>query len=118
MQNLIELEKEGWNALSTEGDAGRKFYNSILRDDAIMVFPGGMLLVGKENILDSLAAQPWESFQIENPQVISLSENSVVLIYKVTAKRENSDPYEALISSTYAKRDGEWKLVHHQQTPV
>ena len=117
MQDLIEIEEQGWLALSSAGEASKKFYNSVLRDDAIMLFPGGTLIDGKEKILASLAAQPWKSFQIEEPQVISLSENAGVLIYRVTAQREGSDPYVALISSTYVLSDGTWKLVLHQQTP-
>jgi hypothetical protein len=82
-----------------------------------MLFPSGMLIDGKEKILESLAAQPWKSFQIEEPQVVSLSENAGVLVYRVTARREGSDPYVARISSTYVLNDGTWKLVLHQQTP-
>jgi len=118
MQDLIELEKQGWEALSSKGEASKKFYSSVLRDDALMLFPSGMLIDGKEKILESLAAQPWKSFQIEEPQVISLSENAAVLVYRVTAQREGGDPYIALISSTYVLSDGAWKLVLHQQTPV
>lgn len=118
MQDLIELENLGWQALSSPGEAGKKFFKSVLRDDAVMLFPGGMLIAGKENILNSLAAQPWDSFQIEEPQVIALSENSKALLYKVTAQREGSEPYIALINSTYVFGDGTWWLVLHQQTPI
>jgi len=117
MQDLIELEEQGWQALSSEGEASKKFYSSVLCDDAIMLFPGGILMNGKEEILASLAAQPWRSFQIEELQVIFLSENAGVLIYRVTAQREGSAPYVALISSTYIRSDGTWKLILHQQTP-
>lgn len=116
MQDLIELEEQGWLALSSEGEASKKFYSSVLHNDVIVLFPGGMLINGKEKILESLAAQPWKSFQIEEPQVISLSENAGVLIYRVTAQREGSDPYVALITSTYLLSDGTWKLILHQQT--
>jgi hypothetical protein len=118
MQDLIELEEQGWQALSIEGDAGKKFYRSVLREDAIMLFPGGLIIDGKQNILESFSAQPWKSYHIEEMQVISLSENAAVLVYKVTAQREGRDPYVALISSTYARSDKTWKLVVHQQTPV
>jgi hypothetical protein len=118
MEELIELEEQGWQARSTEGDAARKFYNSVLRDDAIMVFPGGLLIDGKQNILESFSAQPWKSFHIEEMQVVSLSEDAAVLVYKVTAQREGKDPYVALMSSTYARSQGTWKLVVHQQTLV
>jgi hypothetical protein len=118
MQDLIELEEQGWQALSSELEASKKFYSSVLRDDAIMLFPCGMLIHGKEKILESLATQPWKSFQIEEMQAISLSDNAGVLLYKVTAQREGSNPYVALISSTYVLSDGTWKLVLHQQTPA
>jgi hypothetical protein len=35
MQDLIELEEQGWRALSTGGDAAKEFYDSLLTDDAI-----------------------------------------------------------------------------------
>jgi hypothetical protein len=100
------------------GEASKKFYSSLLRDDAVMLFPGGMLIDGREKILKSLAAQPWKSFQIEEPRVILLSESAGVLIYRVSAQREDSDPYVAFINSTYVLSDGMWKLVFHQQTLV
>jgi hypothetical protein len=118
MQDLIELEEQGWQALSSAGEASKKFYSAVLRDDAIMLFPSGMLIHGKEKILESLAAQPCKSFQIQELQAISLSNNAGVLVYRVTAQREGSEPYVALISSTYVLSDGTWKLVLHQQTPV
>lgn len=118
MQDLVKLEEQGWQALSSKGDAAKKFYGSLLTDDAIMVFPDGMLIEGREKILESMGAQPWKSFQMEEPHVISLAENAGVIVYRVTAQREGSNTYVALISSTYALREGKWKLVVHQQTPV
>jgi uncharacterized protein (TIGR02246 family) len=118
MNELLKIEKEGWHALSTNGDVAKTFYRSLLCEDAMMVFPGGMVLVGKEKILESFATQPWDTFQIENAQVLELSETASILVYQVTARRGKSEPYEALISSTYVYRDGSWMLAHHQQTPV
>ena len=87
-------------------------------DDATIVFSGGIRISGKEKILESLATQPWKSFQIEDPQVISLSENAEVVVYRVTAQREGSEAYVAFISSTYVLNNGTWKLILHQQTPL
>lgn len=118
MQELIELEKQGWRALSSEGEAGKDVYSSVLAEDAVMLFPGGILIDGKENILESIGSQPWESFEIEDPRVIRLSEDAGVLAYKVSAQREGSDLYVALVSSIYVLDQGTWRLVFHQQTPV
>jgi hypothetical protein len=117
MHEILELEERGWRALATQGEAGKKFYASVLRDDAVMLFPGGMQIEGRDSILDSLGAQPWESFNIENPKVVSLTSNAATLLYKVTAQRKDSEQYVALISSTYV-RDKTWQLVVHQQTPI
>ena len=117
MNELIELERQGWKALSTEGDAGREFYSSVLREDAVMLLPGGIFINGRENILQSFGSQPWDTFEIENPKVVSLTSNARTLAYRVTAHREGNQPYVAQVSSTYV-RDHSWKLVVHQQTPV
>lgn len=84
----------------------------------MVVFPGGLRLAGKEKMLESFAAQPWDTFELEDVRGLALAEQAGVLVYKVTARRGKDDPYEALICSTCVFRDGSWKLVHHQQTPV
>lgn len=117
MKELFDLEQKGWQALSREGEAGKRFYEFILREDAVMLLPNGMRIEGRERILQSFGTQPWKTFQIENAKVISLSVNAATLVYRVTAQREGGQPYEALVSSTYV-RDRKWQLVVHQQTPV
>ena len=47
-----------------EGEAGQKFYASILREDAVMLFPGGMRIDGREHILQSLGSQPWRRLKL------------------------------------------------------
>lgn len=117
MEELVELEKKGWQALSMEVGAGKRFYEAILREDAVMLFPNGIRIEGKERILNSLGAQPWKTFHIENVKVVSLSANAATVVYRVTAQREGMHTYSALVSSTYV-RDRKWRLVVHQQTPV
>ena len=117
MHEIVELEERGWRALATEGNAGRTFYASVLREDAVMLLPGGLFIQGREPILESLGVQPWESFRIEGAQVLRLTDGAATLVYKVTAQRKGSPPYIARISSTYV-REQDWKLVVHQQTPA
>jgi hypothetical protein len=116
MDELLGLEQQGWQALSSPGDAGKRFYASVLRHDAVMLFPGGMRIVGRDRILDSLGSQPWESFRIEDARTVALLADAATLTYKVTAQRQGQAGYVALIASTYVRDDGQWKLVVHQQT--
>ena len=118
MRELIDLEEQGWRALSTTGDTARNFYGRVLREDAVMLFPGNLRIVGRAAILDSLAAQPWESFHLGNVASVPLSADAATVFYEVTARREAGAPYSALVSSTYARSARGWQLVVHQQTPV
>ena len=116
MDDLLDLEKQGWNALTLGNEEAQKFYSSVLREDAVMVFPGGMQITGKDQILESFSPQPWSSYQIIEPSVIPITGDVKTVIYKVIAKRPNSEPYHAIISSTYVHIDDSWKMVHHQQS--
>lgn len=118
LDDLIQLEKEGWKALSTDTASARAFYGQVLREDAMMLFPGGLRIEGSANILESLGSQPWKHFRLEEPSTLRLSEDAALLTYKVSAQREGSAPYVALISSTYVRAARSWKLVFHQHTPA
>ena len=118
MPDFIALEEQGWMVLSTGGAVVKAFYDTWLADDAVMVFPSGMLLDGKADILGAIDPQPWQSFRFDQPRVIWLSETAAVVVHGVTAPREGAAPYIALISSACAVRDEQWKLVVHQPTPA
>jgi Domain of unknown function (DUF4440) len=118
MQDCITLEGQGWRALSTGGETAQAFYDSWLADDAVMVFPGGMLIEGKAHILGAIDSQPWTSFRLDRPRVIWRSDTAAVVVYGVTAQHEGAAPSVALISSSSSLCKGQWKPVLHQQTPV
>ena len=117
MQELLNIENDVWQALSTSEAASRNLLQTVLHEDATMLFPGGMRVRGKSNILASISSQPWSSFVIEQPQVISVAEHVGILAYRVNAKREKGKSYKALISSTYVQLKNKWKMIFHQQTP-
>lgn len=116
--DLIDLEERGWKALSSECFAGKGFYQSMLHPDAVMLFPGGLRIEGKANILNTIGDQPWHTYQINNPKVIELSDTAGAMVYDVTTEGEVGGPYQALITSIYVKEDGDWRLILHQQTKI
>ncbi len=118
LETLLELETRGWRALSSDADDAKAFYAGVLIDDAIMLLPGGMVLDGKAAILESFDAQPWSTFEIEEPRLVPLGDGAAVLAYRVTATRAGSNAYRALISSAYHHEDGRWRLGFHQHTPI
>jgi hypothetical protein len=112
---LIELEREGWRALCSS--AGGAYYREHLTGNALMAFAFGVLT--REAAIEAIeSAPPWSSFEIDDPRVVALNEDSGVVVYAVVAQRAGHDPYSAVISSTFVRQDGAWRLAFHQQTPM
>ena len=111
---LEELERRGWAALS--GTSGAEFYDELMADDGLMVFPGAVF--DKQATVEAIAAAPpWAMFEMSDVRVISASVDAATVTYRATAQRHGQAPYRALFTSVYARRDGTWRLVLHQQTP-
>jgi uncharacterized protein (TIGR02246 family) len=109
-----DLERRGWEALS--GADGAAFYANLMADDGLMVFPGSVL--DRQQSLRAIAgAPPWASYDLEDVRVIEAGPDGAVVTYRAIARREGEAPYRAWMSSVYARRDGGWRLVLHQQSP-
>jgi hypothetical protein len=110
---LIQVERRGWDALCS--DDAVSYYTAQLTDDAIMAFPFGIMQ--RDEALGAMAtAEPWSQYNMENPTVIPLGPDSGVVVYGVTAQRAGQEPFSAVLSSTFVRRDGDWKLAFHQQS--
>jgi uncharacterized protein (TIGR02246 family) len=109
-----DIEHRGWQALSSAD--GAAFYANLMADDGLMVFPGSVL--DRQQSLRAIAgAPPWASFDLEDVRVIETGPDGALVTYRAIAQREGEAPYRAWMSSVYARRDGAWRLVLHQQSP-
>jgi hypothetical protein len=113
-ERLVALEREGWDAL-VSGEGGR-YYREHLTDDALMAFPFGVLT--REATIEAMeSAPPWERYEIADPQAVALSDDSAIVVYEVVAQRPGEETYSAVISTTFVRDDGVWKVAFHQQSP-
>lgn len=112
----VELEKQGWEALSAGGEAARAFYEGILDHQPVMLLPGGIVMRDRDAIIESMSGQPWSSFELEDIQCSRPVPDAAMVCYGVVAHR-GSQRYSAVMSSVYVNRSGAWQLALHQQTP-
>jgi hypothetical protein len=115
--HLIELERAGWTALSTNGDVAAHFYEEVLAEEALMLLPGGTLLHEREQIITAMRGAPWDTFALSDEHLLQLRPDCAVLTYRASAIRGDLH-YTALFNSTYVLEGGTWRLALHQQTPV
>ena len=111
-QTLLALEEAFWRAAGS-----RERYEENLAADAVHVFPGWGVTERERAVSSAAEAAPWDEFEIEDPQLVELSEDVAALVYTARAVRGES-PYVAAMTSVYRREAGSWQLVLHQQTPL
>ena len=90
LDRLLELETEGWDALTC--GKGADYYGEMLTDEAVMVVPGAVLT--RDEVLASFEdVDPWSAYEIEEARVVPIWA-MVTLVYRVTAnaRRAESSP--------------------------
>ena len=114
---LIDLERRGWDALSSGGAAATRFYGDVLAERFVFLLPGPAVIDDRAALLESLGGSPWTSYELADERVVPLGPDAAVVAYRATAVREGAR-YEALMASTYVREGGVWRLAVHQQTPL
>ena len=110
---IEELERRGWQALS--GSNGAAFYQDVMAEDGFMVFPG--MVMDKPTAVATIRdVEPWTRFELADVRV-AVDANAALITYRATAQRAGQPEYEAVMSSVYVRREGQWLLLLHQQSP-
>jgi len=117
VEELITLERAGWEALSTDGPTAASFYDDVLADDVLVLLPGGMVIDDREAMVKSMQGDPWDAYDLQDERVMPFGDAAAVVAYRAVARRAGQE-YAALCNSTYVRQDGTWKLALHQQTPL
>jgi hypothetical protein len=112
-QELVDVERRFW----TEGV---EFARSRVTQDCLMVFPPPAGVLDREAALTGLEGAPrWEEVELSDVRVTFPAPDVAGVVYAAAARRPGDEqPYRALASSVYVRRDGAWLLAQHQQTPV
>ncbi|HEX2153306.1 MAG TPA: DUF4440 domain-containing protein [Acidimicrobiia bacterium] len=107
-----QLEHEFW----VTGGGNPDFWRTHCADDAIIALAAGVM--GKDETVAAMeTSRGWERAQFSDKRSVDAGD-SIIMTYRVTAEPVGADEdYAAVVSSGYARRDGRWMLVFHQQTP-
>jgi uncharacterized protein YchJ len=116
-RDLLDLERQGWTALTKGGDAAAAFYDAVLAKDVLMLLPGGIVLSDRTEVVAAMRGASWTGFELRPGVVQWLGPDAAVVAYEALARRGDDEEYHAWFNSTYVRQNGDWKLVVHQQTP-
>ena len=112
-ESLLELERQLWNA-------DEEFYRETLSADAVMVFPEPTGILERSDVLESLGgADRWRRIEFDDERLVEVDDDVFQLTYRAVAERSgDGSVYTALITTTYVRANGSWRLLSHQQTPI
>ena len=115
MEELLELEHAGWASLCD--GTGADFYGDVMTADGVMVLANGTVMDRKE-VVEALRDSPsWAAYELDVVRSVQLSEDSTALVYTGIGHRDGAGSFVGVMTSTYVRRSGEWKLAVYQQTP-
>jgi len=98
------------------GGDNADFWVENFSDEGVIALPIG--LMGKKKVVQSQKkARPWSDFAIKDATVVDLGDDVASITYQATARRDDESDYSAMVTSVYARRNGKWQLMVHQQTP-
>jgi hypothetical protein len=109
---LLALEDKLWRG-------GPDAYREHLDEECLIAFTGMAGVMGREEIAGTVEeGDRWRDVRIDTRGLVQPTESTAILTYEARAVRGEGETYHALVSSAYAKREGSWKMVFHQQTPL
>ena len=96
------------------------FYEDHLSPDCVMVCPPPAGILERAAIVASRAHAPrWVDVEMSAQRHLRLSDGVTLLVYRVSAKREQAGTeYRALVSTIYRTHGNKAVMAFHQQTPL
>jgi hypothetical protein len=96
---------------------GPDAYRRRVADECLLAFAPLAGVLDREKLVASIGDAPrWEDVRADPVGLLRAAPDVAILTYRATARRQGGDPYSALVSSAYVRRDNDWKLVFHQHT--
>ena len=102
---------------------GRDHFLEHVDERCLLAFPQAGEMHGvrtREEVAATASTQPgrWRDLKVSDRHLLRLADGAAVISYRADVFRFDGEPYAAMVSSAYVKRDGGWKLAFHQHSPV
>lgn len=116
MDEIIELTEQAW-AANRNGDAA--FYDRLLTEEVISVSPWGVL-TDRAAILRMFEANenPYTRTEQSDHHVLRLTDDAVLHTSTVEIDSPRGGTMRVLATTSFVRRNGEWKASLFQITPV
>jgi hypothetical protein len=109
---ILELERRFWT-----GDAD--FYKENLDAECLIAFTQMAGVMTREDVAGTVGSgNRWKNLDLTVKGLLEPAPDVALFGYEASAERDTGEAYSALVSSGYVRRNGRWKMMFHQQTPL
>lgn len=112
---LFEIEQGFWVS-------GRDHFLKHVDASCMLAFPQAGEMHGifsREHVAGTAtSSNRWRDFRMGDRHLLEPHADVAIISYRADATRPAGEPYSALISSAYVRREDGWKLAFHQHSPV
>ena len=109
--DLLAKDRELWSG-------GAEEYYNTLDADCLVAFTEMGGVSTRNQIADMVGKdQRWRDLELSLEGFLQPTEDIAILTYRASAVR-GDQPYQARVSSGYVNRNGSWRMMFHQQTPL
>ncbi len=111
-QDLFEIERGFWLD-------GEDFFLAHVDTECMLVFTQMKGVYSRAEVAAS-ARDPnrWKELRLADQMLVEPSDGVAAISYEARVKRGTGEPYRALVSSAYVRRDDGWKLFFHQHSSL
>jgi hypothetical protein len=111
-RELTEIEQGFWTG-------GEDYFSAHLDEKCLLAFPQMAGTYSREDVA-ATAKDPlrWRDFSSERKGFLQPTAGTALVTYEARAVRGNGEPYHALVSTLYVRRDDGWKMAFHGQAPL
>lgn len=111
-QDLLAIERRLWTG-------GPDEYQGALDDTLLMGLTAMAGVTDRDTVAGTVEPEArWRDLDLQVEGVLRPTDDVALITYRAQARRGDAERYRALVSSGYVRRDGGWKLMFHQQTPL
>ena len=102
---------------------GRDHFLEHVDGQCLIAFPQAGEMHGvktRDEVAATASTQPgrWRDLTMSGRDMVQPTPNVAIISYRADVKRFDGEPYPALVSSAYVRRDDGWKLAFHQHSPM
>jgi hypothetical protein len=108
---LTRIEQGFWTG-------GEDYYLQHVDSDCLLAFGQMAGVRGREELAKMTGQNRWRAVHMDSKGFVTPTPDTAILTYEACGIRASGERYNALVSTSYVRRSGEWKMAFHQQTPL